>query len=484
MGAVKTEDPVVAAGKMAGALRRRFASALFCRGFLAASGIAGFAAGGVILAGRLVDGDWPFAASAAAVLAGLFAALLCGGIHAWKHVPERRKLLVWLDGAGRSGGLLASSLETDDGEWRTRISLPAGVRVRVSAGRYWLPAAAGALFLAGALLFPASGIAGRDRHALDISEETALLEQKLEVLEEESLMPEKELAGLRADLKELEENNRADESARTYELLDALSRRVELAGEEAGRQAAENRETLQMLSMALDSLSLLPLDQLPPEAAGEMGGLLRKLSEENPELAELLKQSGAAAQLDPATMKRLAEAMRDSSGRLEKQLAKLVESKLMKSRCAKPGNCSGPGGECGSPGACLPEEDLAEWLARNAPGADGLGAVVMMCMANGDAPGAGGISRGRADAALTFTGSTPDHQGRPVDLALAGETDPAQSMVVQRFAAAPQADEAEQRAAAAGSLRGGGAAVDRREMRVYPEHRSAVERYFKPKEGR
>ena len=40
MGAVKTEDPVVAAGKMAGALRRRFASALFCRGFLAASGIA------------------------------------------------------------------------------------------------------------------------------------------------------------------------------------------------------------------------------------------------------------------------------------------------------------------------------------------------------------------------------------------------------------------------------------------------------------
>ena len=176
--------------------------------------------------------------------------------------------------------------------------------------------------------------------------------------------------------------------------------------------------------------------------------------------------------------------MRDSSGRLEKQLAKLVESKLMKSRCAKPGNCSGPGGECGSPGACLPEEDLAEWLARNAPGADGLGAVVMMCMANGDAPGAGGISRGRADAALTFTGSTPDHQGRPVDLALAGETDPAQSMVVQRCAAAPQADEAEQRAAAAGSLRGGGAAVDRREMRVYPEHRSAVERYFKPKEGR
>lgn len=98
-----------------------------------------------------------------------------------------------------------------------------------------------------------------------------------------------------------------------------------------------------------------------------MGGLLRKLSEENPELAELLKQSGAAAQLDPATMKRLAEAMRDSSGRLEKQLAKLVESKLMKSRCAKPGNCSGPGGECGSPGACLPEEDLAEWLAATLP---------------------------------------------------------------------------------------------------------------------
>lgn len=390
MGAGKTEDPVVAAGKMAGALRRRFASALFCRGFLAASGIAGFAARRgdprraagrrrlAVCRVRRGGAGWALRCFAVRRHPCLEA---CAGAAEAAGLARRRP--------GAPAGLLASSLETDGGEWRTRISLPAGVRVRVSAGRYWLPAAAGALFLAGALLFPASGIAGRDRHALDISEETALLEQKLEVLEEESLMPEKELAGLRADLKELEENNRADESARTYELLDALSRRVELAGEEAGRQAAENRETLQMLSMALDSLSSLPLDQLPPEAAGEMGGLLRKLSEENPELAELLKQSGAAAQLDPATMKRLAEAMRDSSGRLEKQLAKLVESKLMKSRCAKPGNCSGPGGECGSPGACLPEEDLAEWLARNAPGADGLGAVVMMCMANGDAPGAG-----------------------------------------------------------------------------------------------
>lgn len=466
---------------MARRLRRRLGSALFLRSFLAVFGIAAFFAGGAILAIRIFAGTWPAAVWVGIAAAAFAVSAACGFIYALKHLPDGRKLLVWLDCTGGSGGVLASSLEVEPGAWREGIVLPEMPKIRIGGRRNCIPAAAGAAFLAGALLVPQSRITPRVHHALDISEETAGLEQKLEVLEEESLMQEKELTEMRAGLEELETNNDARDSARTYELLDALSRKIDLAGEEAGGRAQEKLETLRMLSTALDSLSSLPLDQVPPEAAAQMGELLRQMALENPELADMLAKAGAmASKLDPETMKRLAEAMRDSSGRFEKQLAKLVQQKLMKSRCARPGKCSGKDGSCGSPGACPSEGDLASWLAKNAPGADGLLAAYMMCSGAGN----GGVSRGRGDAMLTFTGVTPDFTGKEKDIAVAGENDPAQSMVVQRFAAAPNVDEKERRAAAAGSLRGGEAEIEQRDARVYPEHRSAVERYFKPKEKR
>jgi hypothetical protein len=260
-----------------------------------------------------------------------------------------------------------------------------------------------------------------------------------------------------------------------FEMLDALSRRVGMAGEEAASRIRQNRETLQMLSSALDTIGALPGARIPPEAAAQMGELLKKLAEENPDLAELLKQSGASlSALDPETMKRLAEAMRGSSGKLEKQLAKLVKAKLTKSSCAKPGKCSGSGCKnCGSGG----DQELAEWLAQNAPGADELCMVVAACMI----PGQGGVTRGRGDAPLAFSGETAGFGGKEVDLALAGENDPARSMAVQQFATAPKPGAEERKAAAAGRLRGGDAQLDRSENRIYPAHRAAVERYFKPK---
>ncbi|NCC94466.1 MAG: PDZ domain-containing protein, partial [Opitutae bacterium] len=193
------------------------------------------------------------------------------------------------------------------------------------------------------------------------------------------------------------------------------------------------------------------------------------LAEENPDLAELLEQSGASlSKLDPETMKRLAEAMRDSSGKLEKQLAKLVKAKLAKSSCAKPGKC-GSNCQSGGPGG---DRELAEWLEQNAPGADELRMVVMACMA----PGSGEPTRGRGDAALLFSGETAGFAGKEVDLALAGENDPARSMTVQQFATAPNPGAEERKAAAAGHLRGGDAQLDRSENRIYPAHRAAAAR--------
>lgn len=481
---MKQLDPVRRAESMAHRLRRRIAAALFLRGFLRASGAAWFAAGALVLAVRIFARPLPDAVPWGIAVAALVVSAAIAGCSAAKQLPGIRRLLAWLDGAGASGGLLTASLEVAPGAWRERIVLPAMPKIRTGGAREWVAPAAGAAFLAGTLLIPQSRIAPQEHYALDISAETAELEQKLEVLEEESLMREEELDGMHAALDELELDNDARDTARTYELLDALARKVDLAGEEAGERVRNELETLRMLSLALDSLNALPLDQVPPEAAAQMSALLEELAQENPELAKMLADSGAAtAKLDPGTMKRLAEAMRDSSGGLERKLAKLVEQKLLKSRCARPGQCDGGDGSCASPGSCPYGEDLATWLEKNAPGADGLLAACAMCEPQpGGRSGAGEPGRGRADAMLRYIGNTPEFSGKKMDLAVAGVNDPAQSMVVQRFAGAPDVDGSERRAAAAGHLRGGDAEVEQRDARIYPEHRAAVERYFKPKE--
>lgn len=481
---MKQQDPILRAEAMAHGLRRRIGAVLFLRGFLMLFSTSAFVAGAAVLVVRSFAGSVSMAVPWGIAAAAFVIPAVCGIFAAVKRLPETRKLLAWLDGAGGAGGVLASSLEVDPGMWRERVVLPAMPRIRIGCRRGGIASVAGMVFLAGALLLPQSRIVPRDRRALDITEETAGLEQKLEVLEEESLVREEELADLRAGLEALEMNNDARDTARTYELLDALARKVDLAGEEAGERVRDEVETLRMLSSALDSLSSLPLDQVPPEATAQMGELLEQLAQENPELAEMLARAGAAAStLDPETMKRLAEAMRDSSGDFERKLAKLVEQKLMKSRCARPGQCDGPNGSCSSPGACPYGEDLASWLEKNAPGADGLLEACMMCAAQpGKWDGQGEIARGRADAMLRYIGETGEFSGKEKDLTVMGTNDPAQSMVVQRFAGAPNVDESERRAAAAGHLRGGDAEIEQRDARIYPEHRSAVERYFKPKE--
>ena len=467
------DDPIRAAEKTARGFRRGLFRALFWRGFLPAFGAAAFLAGGAVLGIRLAAGYPRPGFLAAIVAAALLFALLRGALYARNRLPDSRRLLVWLDGASGCGGLLAASLETDPGAWRNSVAPPPSPRVTVSAGRGLAVSAFGLLFLAGALFFPESAVTGRVRRTLDLSPETAALEKKIELLEEESLMPEKELTDLKNGVAELKEKNDAANPARLFELFDALSRRVGLAGDAAASRLRDDREAQRMLAETLDALGALPPERISSSVSAQLGELLRKLAGENPELAELLKRSGCDGPLDPEAMKRLAEALRNSSGKLEKKLARLVEAKLAKPGCSKPG-CRGGCKSCGSGGG---DGELSEWLALNAPGADELGKTVTACLP----PGNGGVSRGRGDAPLTFTGNTVGPGGKEVDLALAGESDPARSMSVRQFAAAPNPAPDERREAAAGQLRGGDAQVERGENRIHPAHRAAVERYFKPK---
>lgn len=389
-----------------------------------------------------------------------------------KQLPDRRKLLIYLeDSSGASGGLLAAGLETELGPWRDRIRplpLPE-IRGRLKYGL--LSWAAGAVFLCGAAWCPVRHFEEAAPGSLQITEEIEELQEKLEILEEESLIPSGEAAELKNALADLRTDGNADKAGRIYELLDKITRRVDSAGMEGALRLENAVAALGTLETAARTLAECPSGERFGELSREFGEILKKLAAADPEMAELLKQAAAAGaglnNLTPETMNKLAEAMKQMSSSRCDALQRLFDAGLMKKKLASEG--------ASRDRRAVDEAALAKWLEQQALESGGL--------CNGVCPfpggnGRGGIGRGRADADLAFTGQTRDDGGerRSVRIDGGGESD--RSTLLVSFAAPPGENE-EIRAAAPGHLQGGDTVVEQRRSAIRPEHRAAVEQYFK-----
>ncbi len=439
-------------------LRRILLSAVFARRLLSALPPVCFAAGAVILGARLLSG-WSGADSACAVLTGILCALAYAAFRT--KAPSAERLTVWLDSASGAGGLLASSAELPLGPWERILPAVPEIRFRFEWTKFLLPLILSGAFLAAAAAVPVSRFSEPEqKRRLDVSRQAEGLREKLEVLEQESLLPEKDLAEARKHISELAERNDAGDSARTYEILDTLNSKIAAAGEQAAAAAVRSAETLDNLSKTLDNLGETP----SAGASEQLSSLMKKLSGEDPALAELLSKTGIdPSRLSAEDRSALSKAMKARSKELAEQLKKLAEKKLCSSgACRKPGE--GSSGE---------NSELEEWLKANAEENGEL------CREGSGAPGKGGVSRGRGDADLQLSGAAPDYKGRMADLSLPetavgkqprGET-------VAEFRMAPDSSNLKAESAKAGTL-SGKAAFDARPQSVRPEHRAAVRHYF------
>ncbi len=458
--------------------RLRLGVSLFYSSFQIVCCVAFFTVGAFILLGRYLFREWSFQLSLGLAIIALVAAVLIAAARSMKRLPKIHKLMIWLDSNNASGGLAATAMEIDMGRWHQEIR-PAQVPRFHTVGKYGvLPLWASVVFVAGVLLCPVNHYEARQKSLLHIEEEVAEIQQKLDVIEEEQLIPPQEMAEIRKTFADLRENNDAGNAGRTYELLETLARRMDSVGEEAAGNLRQSLETASMLAPALESLAALPEGQQFEAISPELAEVMKKLTENNPKLAEMLKQAAADGinldKLDPETLKKLADCMKNMSAEMRDKLCKLADAKLAKLRPCSSGNCKNPG-ECKTPGLCDAEgADLAGWLAENGPEAENL--LAFLCAM----PGQGGVSRGRGDAPLYMTNDTRDDGGARRNLQVASDPDLSQSTVLAKFGGAPGKDEDAQ-AAQAGRLQGGDAAVEQRQTSIRPEHRAAVEKYFKTK---
>jgi len=431
--------------KTARHLRRRLWLVRFRRDSLRLLAAVFFLCGAIILGMRLLaTPNLPWRIMFWVSCGGILLAVATAILTSHRRLPDWRRLLAWMDASQHGGGLFVTALETDLGEWQppepSATVLPENPPWRQTL----VPLLLSLLFLFGAQAIPISEKVIAKEHHLDVSEKTAELEEKIDFLEETSLLPEKTVEELKESLEDLSSKNDAKDPAKTYELLDAVTKRLDYAADMAYESLETEAEAKESFSAMLQEM--LEKNAQESKSLAELAELCDQLSLSPEDMAKLMKEMPDQPQLSPEDIQKLIEKLKEQ-GKTARQLqAKLCEKGLCKDK--KPG-----------------EEEGEEVEAM----------LVPMGMGNGN----GDISRGPGAAPLDLNGTTEDFTGTYKEEKLEALMNKKDSMLLDTQAIKPDVKPSDMEAGKGGSLQGGDALLRQNRSRVHPQHRNAIKEYFK-----
>ena len=190
--------------------------------------------------------------------------------------------------------------------------------------------------------------------------------------------------------------------------------------------------------------------------------------------SNLLAAALAPGGLSPESLRDLAGLLREAGALNESRLARLGDLKLGEASTS-PRSSSG---SCTNAAACAGA--LARLLDADGPAAEAAASLSALCAAPG-APGAGGVSRGRGDAALTWTDPSTTENAAFKKESLASRMPSADQARLEGLSIAAPDVSAAPTATGAGALAHAAAARGAApQAPVLPRHREAVERFFEP----
>ncbi len=387
-----------------------------------------------------------------------------------RQLPSRASIRALLDNRNECGGLLMAGADAELGAWRTpEIALP---KLRWRMARAFGLLAASAAFVAISLLTPVRFLAISDARPMDVSREVDNLSSRIEALKEARIIDEPKAESLEQKLDQLGHEASGEDPARTWEALDHLNDAVEKAANEAVENANAREDQLTRAEALAEGL-MAGSDQLDSktmtEAMQTLGEMMRDAMNENealagdlsPETLEAIK-SGS---LKSEHLKGLSRALARNKSALNQKL-----SKLSKSGAINPNSLKG-GAEAGR----RDNSGLSQFLKEHAQKMSVKEAVGEWC----ENPGRGGVNRGRADAAMTWTDGSSEKDAKFKEKILppssvSGLND---SELLGLSATAPTVDR--NGVSAHGALNdtapGGGSANT---QTILPRHKGAVRRYF------
>jgi hypothetical protein len=456
----------------------RFRRALVLRGAAMGALIGSIGAGLLSLAGRFLD--LPQTAADRGLFLLVLTALTAAGagFAAARRTPPLSACLAALDAAGRAGGLMMSIGLPGAEAWHPIP--PPSPRV------IWRsPRIAGGLALSAAFclltailpqrLFVGLVAGGRPT----VAAVTEHLAARIAQIEEEHLLPEQSVAAVSNQLAAISQTGDVADPARTLEALDHIAEELTRAADaQAGAQAEEQAALQSAVALAEQLAARLDgapqADTLAATAAEALAKYLASAPIPAALASNLLAAALAPGGLSPESLRDLAGLLREAGALNESRLARLGELKLGEASTARRSSS----GSCTNAAACAGA--LARLLDADGPAAEAAASLAALCAAPGT-PGAGGVTRGRGDAALTWTDPSTTENAAFKKESLASRMPAAdQARLEGLSAAAPEVP-------AAPAATGGGVLAHAAAARgaapqapVLPRHRETVGRFFEP----
>lgn len=452
-------------------IRLKIGGVLALRNCLRYSTLWAFLLGAIVLVVRVIFVlpasvfSWTLLSGIPFVLFGLAVAV--------RQIPSRKVLKVLYDERNHCGGLLMAADEVDLGKWDQKIGKVSSPSVKWRAKRTFGLFAAAMTFVAISFLMPQRYVSRASAQGLDISDDVEVLQEQIETLEEEDVISQETADEFEKKLAQVWDEATGDDPVKTWESLDHLEQSLKKAAQEQAASALSQTEGLAKAETLADGLAQdgggLSSEMLA-SAMGELAAMMQTMSAENEmlksslssDLLEALKDGGLTAE----QLKQLAEALKGCKLNLSECMgamcaAGLIDAKMLK-LCEGMGKCDGKG--------------LMAFLCENGD-CMGMGeALTVFC----NKPGRGGVTRGRGDAAMTWTDGSSEEGADFKEQVLPAASLAAlkESAMVGVSIGAPTIEDSEGGGASGvlkGAKSGSGEAYTHT---LLPRHKGTVKRYF------
>ncbi len=415
----------------------------------------------------------------------------------FRRRPRMEQMRAAFDGENHAGGLVMAAAEVDTRSWEAKtqnLDLPS---IQWRGGKAWAGLILALIFLIVAWLIPIRFASLISDPPLEVGQQVQQLQEQINVLEEENILPPDEAEAKREELERIAEEASGFNPSKTWEALDHLLDTNQKLAQQEAEEALSKLNALNEAEMLGKALELLPKDladqQALEEGLKQFGDLLGELAKKGalkpenlPEelkqaLKEALKQAGQQNNgkgeegLDKEQLKKLLEALGENKEALMDLAKKLMDNGLIPPQLADQLNKGGQGFDPG------PLADMLKQGGWNPGDLENL----MEQFENLQLGGKGGIDRGPGPAPMFYGDPSSEDGTEFKEEKLAPSVPLSQAKLAGVTISAPEVTGGEavlSKGALGKAGSGGGSALT---APVLPRHRGAVSRFFdRPGKGK
>ena len=411
-------------------------------------------------------------------LFGIVPLILFAAWSARRHQPAFAKIRASYDRLNACGGVVMAQENSDMGDWLAQLPAAAIPKFHWHSGRAMLLLAVSALFAATALLLPERLTHLGSARPLEIGQIVEQLKAEVQTLTQEKIVDEKKSTDLQSQLAQLQQDASGYDPNKTWEALDHIKQSNSDAAKSAAEEAIKKTESLteaQTLAKAMEMAAEQGMEAATAaQAAQDLASMLNAAKLEEGILngkipPELLQNLSGLSGLDKEQLEKLLKALEMNKATLSNTMSNLANLKLIDpaklAAMQKAGQCPNPDGlalylsQC--KGGNCDSELLFSWIHKRCRGG----------------PGGGG-----PEAPMDWDNDTSEANLKFQEHALPPSQHLADAQTVGVSKAAPELaknDVVEQRGALDNAVAGGGSA---HAQTILPEHRQAVQKFFKREE--